>query len=71
MTIRTNITAGALTRNHNQTLRGGLTMRTTVRAGVIGTRPNHNETLRGGLKLRTAVSAGYIGTRPNHNETLR
>jgi hypothetical protein len=69
MTIRTDITAGALTTNHNQTRRGGLTRRTSVMAGIFGLRPNHNETLRG-IRLRTAVRA-VSGTRPNHNETLR
>ena len=67
MTIRTNLKAGGLSRNHNETLRGGLTLRTGVKAG--GMSRNHNETMNGGLTLRTNVKAG--GLTRNHNETLR
>ena len=69
MTIRTNLKAGGLGKNHNETLRGGLPLRTSVKAGVGGRFPNHNETLRGGLKLRTSIKAG--GLTRNHNETLQ
>ena len=69
MTIRTNLKAGGMYRNHNETLSGGLKLQTSIKAGVIKLRPNHNETLRGGLKLRTSVKAG--GLSRNHSETLR
>ena len=65
MKTKTNVKAGAM--NHNETLRGGLKLKTHAKAGGVHM-GNHNETLRGGLKLRTHVKAGGIGL--NHNETL-
>ena len=68
MITKTNVKAGGLnSSNHNETLRGGLKLRTNVKAG--GTSLNHNESLRGGLKLRTNVKAGGISV--NHNESIR
>jgi len=56
-----------LASNHNESQRGGLKLKTRVRAG--GKFLNHNDTVRGGLKLRTSVKAG--GVWQNHNESLR
>src|SRR5206468_3890308 len=75
MKIKTNIKAGGMNLNHNQTSvrlakRSGLRVKTSVKAGMgtIGTAPlNHNETLvrkqskRNGLKVRTSIKAG-MGT---------
>ena len=41
MKTKTNVKAGAM--NHNETLRGGLKLKTHVKDG--GRTPNHNETL--------------------------
>jgi len=44
MTIRTNVKAGMLASNHNETLvHKGLKVRTSVKAGMLAS--NHNETL--------------------------
>ena len=58
MTIETNVKAGALTSNHNETL----AVRSNVKAGGWS---NHNET----LVVRSDVKAGRIVT--NHNESFR
>ena len=68
MKTRTNVNAGGRKLfNHNETLRGGLALKTQVKAG--GVNLQHNETLRPGLTLKTHVKAG--GSNLNHNETLR
>jgi hypothetical protein len=69
MNIKTNVKAGMLTKNHNQTLVRGLKIKTNVKAG--GEVPpdnaltkNHNQTLARGLKVKTNVKAGVID--PNY-----
>ena len=59
MTIKTNVKAGALTSNHNETL----AVRSDVNAGRI-ILVNHNES----LAVRSNVKAGGVGW--NHNEAL-
>jgi hypothetical protein len=43
MKIRTQVKAGGVRQNHNETQARGLKVRTSVQAGAIA--PNHNETL--------------------------
>ncbi len=41
--VKTNLKAGGILRNHNETLVRGLKVKTNIKAG--GIRGNHNETL--------------------------
>jgi hypothetical protein len=59
MTIRTQLKAGGLLRNHNEALK----VRTALKAG--GENLNHNEA----LQVRSTLRAGALGF--NHNEALR
>jgi len=56
MKIKTNVKAGAVASNHNQTVARGLKVKTNVRAGGIAL--NHNQTVARGLKVKTNVKAG-------------
>jgi len=60
MKIRTNVKAGALSVNHNQTVACGLKVKTDVKAGDCALIPNHNQTVARGLKVKTSVRAGGI-----------
>jgi hypothetical protein len=56
MKIKTNVKAGKLAANHNQTAARGLKVKTNVKAGKIAT--NHNQTVARGLKVKTGVKVG-------------
>jgi hypothetical protein len=69
MKIKTNVKAGdgqgppinnGTSINHNQTVTRGLKIKTSVKAGSMGTRNtmNHNQTAARGLKLKSGVKAG-------------
>ena len=71
MKIKSNIKAGALTQNHNQTVTRGLKVKTNVKAGGIRVPGssvkagamgslNHNQTAARSLKVKTNVKAGLI-----------
>jgi hypothetical protein len=67
MKIKTNVKAGGLSVNHNQTVARGLKVKTNVRSGFNPqpdppgkTDLNHNQTLARGLKVKTNVKAGII-----------
>jgi hypothetical protein len=68
MKIKTNIKAGALDTNHNQTAGRSLKVKSNVKAGRCddpSTR-NHNQTVVRSLKIKSSVKAGegYIGSNP-------
>ena len=63
MTIKTNVKAGGLNIQHNETL----AVRSDVKAG--GILPNHNETLTVRSDLKAGALCRYCNA--NHNETFR
>ena len=56
MKVKTNVKAGAIATNHNQTVSRGLKVKTKVKSGGINL--NHNQTAARGLKVKTNVKAG-------------
>lgn len=52
MRVKTNLKAGGIRWNHNQTAKG-LRVKSGVKAG--GHRWNHNQTVKSGLKVKTNV----------------
>jgi hypothetical protein len=56
MKIKTNLKAGKLTTNHNQTAAHGLKVKSNVKAG--GLTVQHNQTMTRGLKVKSGVKAG-------------
>jgi hypothetical protein len=68
MKIKSNVKAGLLQGNHNQTASRGLKVKTNVKAGVHPEpkrhggemTTNHNQTVSRGLKVKTNVKAGLI-----------
>jgi hypothetical protein len=56
MKIKTNVKAGGVGMQHNQTVVRGLKIKTNVKAG--GLTSNHNQTAAG-LKVKTNVKAGW------------
>src|SRR5262245_33363838 len=66
MKIKTNVKAGKITTNHNQTMTRGLKVKSGVKSGSLG--PQHNQTVARGLKVKSGVKAGKITT--NHNQKV-
>ena len=56
MKIKTNVKAGKLVGNHNQTVAHGLKVKTNVKAGIMENQ--HNQTMARGLKVKSGVKAG-------------
>jgi len=57
MKIRTNVKAGGLATNHNQTATRGIKVKSGVKAGGLSV--NHNQTTAHGLKVKSGVKAGW------------
>jgi len=55
MKIKSNVKAGWITQNHNQTVIRGLKVKTDVKA--CETQLNHNQSVARGLKVKTNVCA--------------
>lgn len=59
MKIKSNVKAGSLTTNHNQTINRagkGLHIKSNVKAGALTA--NHNQTIARGLRIKSNVKAG-------------
>jgi len=56
MKIKTNVKAGGISLQHNQTVSRGLKVKTNVKAGIM--EQQHNQTMTRGLKVKTGVKAG-------------
>ena len=61
MTIRTQLKAGRIVKNHNETLQ----VRTALKAGRKALLSNHSEV----LQVRSAIKAGKLAA--NHNEKVQ
>ena len=60
MRIKTNVKAGRLASNHNQTIRS-LKVKSGIKAGKLAS--NHNQTISSGLRVKTNVRAGLNFTK--------
>ena len=67
MRVKSNVKAGGIELNHNQTTKG-LRVKSKVKAGIGGPQyPNHNHTVKG-LRVKSTVKAG--GRSLNHSQSV-
>ena len=62
MKIKTNVKAGFVVSQHNQTVARGLKVKSRVKAGIIGNQ--HNQTVARSLKVKSGVKAGNTIIQP-------
>ena len=58
MKVKTNVKAGSLSPNHNQTAALDLKVKSDVKAGYVDPHGQHNQTVARGLKVKTGIKAG-------------
>ena len=68
MKIKTNVKAGGISLQHNQTVSRGLKVKTNVKAGIM--EQQHNQTMTRGLKVKTGVKVESRDLEPQHNQTV-
>jgi hypothetical protein len=66
MKVKTNVKAGGVSAQHNQTVARGLKVKTGVKAG--DGEMQHNQTMARGLKVKTGVKVG--GVQMQHSQTM-
>ena len=57
MNVKTNVKAGGMQMQHNQTMARGLKVKSGIKAG--GIQLQHNQAVAKGLKVKTNVKAGW------------
>jgi len=60
MKIKTNVKAGGINLQHNQTVARALKVKTNVKSGEMTLQ--HNQTMTRGLKVKSGVKAGWMET---------
>ena len=68
MKVKSNVKAGGLSNQHNQTVKG-LRVKSGVKAGNDRIITNHNQNSKG-LRVKSKVKAGEDRIIMNHNQTV-
>lgn len=61
MKVKTNIKAGGIARNHNQTVSKGMRVKSNVKAGDSSDRifTNHNQIVARGMRVKSGMKGGF------------
>ncbi|MDQ3011673.1 MAG: hypothetical protein M3X11_13315 [Acidobacteriota bacterium] len=68
MKVKTQVKAGGITFNHNQT---AVRVKTGVKAAGPGLVIQHNQTVKSGLKVKSNVKSAGPGVVLQHNQTVK